>query len=45
MTPVKAPANLPDLVKAAFNRARSNGDLTYYPTRVAILEVNSVPVC
>ncbi|OTB20389.1 hypothetical protein K445DRAFT_312837 [Daldinia sp. EC12] len=38
-----APQNLPELVKAAFDAARTNGDLTYYPTQVAILTPNSIP--
>ncbi|KAI8964057.1 HIT-like protein [Daldinia sp. FL1419] len=38
-----APQNLPELVKAAFNAARVNGDLTYYPTQVTILTPNSIP--
>lgn len=37
------PQNLPGLVKAAFNKARANGDVTYYPTQVAILAPNSIP--
>ncbi|KAI2469273.1 HIT-like protein [Annulohypoxylon bovei var. microspora] len=32
-----APPNLPALVKAAFDKARVNGDVSYYPTQVAIL--------
>ncbi|KAK1982376.1 ATP adenylyltransferase [Colletotrichum cereale] len=43
MSPVKAPANLPELVKAAFSKARSNGDLTYYATQVTVLNANSIP--
>ncbi|KAI0851070.1 HIT-like protein [Daldinia vernicosa] len=38
-----APQNLPGLVKAAFDAARANGDLTYYPTQVTILTPNSIP--
>ncbi|KAK8851284.1 HIT-like domain-containing protein [Apiospora arundinis] len=38
MLGIKAPANLPSLVKAAFEKARAAGDLTYYPTQVAILK-------
>lgn len=41
MSPVKAPANLPGLVKTAFERAKANGDLTYYPTQVALLSPNT----
>ncbi|OLN87427.1 Diadenosine 5',5'''-P1,P4-tetraphosphate phosphorylase 2-like protein 2 [Colletotrichum chlorophyti] len=40
---VRAPPNLPELVKAAFNKARSNGDLTYYATQVVVLTANSIP--
>ncbi|KAK1486775.1 inositol phospholipid synthesis protein Scs3p [Colletotrichum tamarilloi] len=43
MSPIKAPVNLPELVKAAFNKARSNGDLTYYATQVTVLNANSTP--
>jgi ATP adenylyltransferase len=44
MSPVKAPANLPALVKTAFERAKAKGDLTYYPTQVALLSPKtSVP--
>ncbi|KAM7193059.1 inositol phospholipid synthesis protein Scs3p [Naviculisporaceae sp. PSN 640] len=43
MPPIKAPANLPELVRTAFQKARTNGDLLYYPTQVALLDVNSVP--
>jgi hypothetical protein len=45
MAPAKVPANLPELVKAAFNRARANGDVHFYPTQVTLVNVNSVPVC
>ncbi|KAK8016561.1 ATP adenylyltransferase [Apiospora rasikravindrae] len=38
MLGIKAPSNLPGLVKAAFEKARVAGDLTYYPTQVAILK-------
>ncbi len=44
MAPVKAPSNLPDLVKAAFATAHESGHLTYFPTQVAVLRVNSIPV-
>ncbi|KAF9875289.1 putative bis(5'-nucleosyl)-tetraphosphatase [Colletotrichum karsti] len=43
MSLVKAPANLPDLVKAAFNKARANADLNYYATQVTVLNANSIP--
>lgn len=38
MIGIRAPAKLPSLVKAAFEKARAAGDLTYYPTQVAILK-------
>lgn len=44
MSPVKAPAKLPELVRTAFNKARANGDLTYYATQVTLLHANSIPV-
>ncbi|KAL1888600.1 bifunctional AP-4-A phosphorylase/ADP sulfurylase [Sporothrix stenoceras] len=37
------PANLPDLVRAAFVRAKASGDLTFFPTQVALLRVQGVP--
>ncbi|KAI2630634.1 HIT-like protein [Hypoxylon sp. NC1633] len=40
--PVALP-NLPKLVKEAFNKAKANGDLTYYPTQVAVLTPSSIP--
>ncbi|KAK2002400.1 ATP adenylyltransferase [Colletotrichum falcatum] len=43
MSLIKAPANLPELVRAAFTKARSNGDLTYYATQVTVLHANSIP--
>ncbi|TEA22319.1 Diadenosine 5',5'''-P1,P4-tetraphosphate phosphorylase 2 [Colletotrichum sidae] len=43
MLPINAPSNLPELVKAAFDRARTNGDLTYYATQVTVLTVDSTP--
>lgn len=43
MSPLKAPSNLPELVKAAFARAKSNGDLTYYATQVTLLSPTSSP--
>ncbi|KAI5928484.1 ATP adenylyltransferase-domain-containing protein [Camillea tinctor] len=36
------PHNLPGLVKAAFIRAKASGDLTYYPTQVAVLTPGSL---
>lgn len=44
MSRIKAPANLPELVRSAFARARSEGDLHYFPTQVTILLANSIPV-
>lgn len=44
MPRIKAPSNLPELVKSTFTRARSEGDLHYFPTQVAILNVDSIPV-
>jgi ATP adenylyltransferase len=44
MVPVKIPANLPDLVRTAFNRARASGDVHFFPTQVALVNVNSIPV-
>ncbi|KAK2040853.1 ATP adenylyltransferase [Colletotrichum somersetense] len=43
MSLIKAPANLPELVRTAFSKARSNGDLTYYATQVTVLHANSIP--
>ncbi len=39
-----APPNIPSLVQAAFNKARVTGDVTYYPTQVAVLTPRSIPV-
>ncbi len=35
---------LPELVRATFETARANGELIFYPTQVALLSVNSIPV-
>ncbi|KAJ4391061.1 bifunctional AP-4-A phosphorylase/ADP sulfurylase [Gnomoniopsis smithogilvyi] len=43
MSPVKVPANLPDLVRATFNKAKANGDVNFYPTQVAVLTPASTP--
>ncbi|KAH6998906.1 HIT-like domain-containing protein [Ilyonectria sp. MPI-CAGE-AT-0026] len=43
MTRLKAPSALPDLVKSAFAKARSEGDLHYYPTQVTVLKANNIP--
>ena len=45
MAPFTVPKNLPDLVRAAFSRARASGDVHFYPTEAAVLDVNSIPVC
>ncbi|KAI0902497.1 HIT-like protein [Annulohypoxylon nitens] len=37
-----APSNLPALVKAAFNKAKANGDVSYYPTQAAVLTPGSI---
>jgi hypothetical protein len=42
--PPPVPANLPNLVSAAFIRAKAAGDLTFFPTQVALLRVQGVPV-
>mgnify|MGYP005989453277 CR=1 FL=1 len=34
---------LPDLVKSAFQKAKSTNDLTYYPTQVVDISVSSLP--
>jgi hypothetical protein len=44
MTRIKSPAALPELVKTTFAQALAEGELNYYPTRVALLRVNSIPV-
>jgi ATP adenylyltransferase len=44
MAPVKVPANLPELVRTAFNRARASGDMHFFPTQVTLVNVNSIPV-
>lgn len=44
MSAVKVPANLPELVRAKFNTAKANGDVNFYPTQVAVLQLGSVPV-
>ncbi|KAI0199631.1 HIT-like domain-containing protein [Astrocystis sublimbata] len=43
MPPPIVPANLPNLVREAFTKAQASGDLSYYPTQVAILTVGSLP--
>ncbi|ROV99131.1 hypothetical protein VMCG_06570 [Cytospora schulzeri] len=34
---------LPELVKSRFSNAKANGDINYYPTKVAILKPDSIP--
>ncbi|VUC34699.1 unnamed protein product [Clonostachys rosea] len=43
MARIKAPAELPDLVRAAFSKARSSGDLHFFPTQVTLLNADSIP--
>ncbi|KAF4456406.1 hypothetical protein F53441_1476 [Fusarium austroafricanum] len=43
MPRIKAPSNLPELVKSTFAKARSESDLHYFPTQVTILSVDSIP--
>lgn len=45
MAPFTVPRNLPELVKAAFSRARASGDVNFYPTEAVILNINSLPAC
>lgn len=45
MSRLKAPSNLHELVKTAFSKALSANELHYFPTQVAILHINSIPVC
>lgn len=44
MASLKAPSGLPKLVKTAFEKARAEGELVYYPTQVAIVRAHDVPV-
>ncbi|KAA8628260.1 hypothetical protein SMACR_12879 [Sordaria macrospora] len=43
MPPIKAPPNLPELVRTAFNKARASGDVNFYPTQVTLVDVSSIP--
>ncbi|KAF7563980.1 hypothetical protein G7046_g102 [Stylonectria norvegica] len=43
MSRIKAPSNLPDLVKSAFTKACSEGEVHYYPSQVTILSANNIP--
>ncbi|KAM4057177.1 ATP adenylyltransferase domain-containing protein [Hirsutella rhossiliensis] len=40
---IKAPAQLPELVRAAFAKARTEGEVQYFPTKVTLLSVGSIP--
>ena len=44
MSRIRAPAELPELVKAAFSNALRDGELHYFPTQVTTLTANSIPV-
>lgn len=41
---IKAPSNLPELVTAAFAKACAQGEVHYFPTKVAVLSIGSIPV-
>merc|ERR1712000_531718 len=43
MPRLKAPAELPELVKAAFAHARRDGDLHYFPTQVTVFTTGTIP--
>ncbi|TLS24695.1 hypothetical protein PpBr36_08893 [Pyricularia pennisetigena] len=40
---IRAPNNLPELVRSAFARAKASGDVNFYPTQAAVLHVSSIP--
>ncbi|KJZ74944.1 hypothetical protein HIM_05675 [Hirsutella minnesotensis 3608] len=40
---LKAPSNLPELVRIIFAKARADKELHYFPTQVALLSVGSIP--
>jgi hypothetical protein len=42
--PLRAPAALPALVRAAFERARAAAALVFYPTQVVLLRARGVSV-
>lgn len=44
MATIKAPARLPELVKAAFAKALHEGDLSYFPTHVQDVRVGALSV-
>lgn len=41
---IRAPSDLPELVRAGFAKALSEGELHYFPTQVTLLQANSIPV-
>ncbi|EGR48514.1 uncharacterized protein TRIREDRAFT_107206 [Trichoderma reesei QM6a] len=43
MSLLKAPSNLPELVKTTFSKALAANELHYFPTQVTILHINSIP--
>lgn len=43
MSRLRAPADLPDLVRSTFAKALAEGELNYFPTQVTILYANKVP--
>ncbi|KAK0622544.1 ATP adenylyltransferase-domain-containing protein [Immersiella caudata] len=43
MAPIKIPPKLNELVKTTFAKALANGDVNFYPTQVALLNINSIP--
>ncbi len=44
MATLKAPARLPELIKAAFAKALAEGDLSYFPTHVQDVPVGALTV-
>lgn len=44
MTRLHAPRDLPTLVRNTFAAAVAKKEVNYYPTQVAILQANSIPV-
>lgn len=44
MIHIVIPSNLPELVREKFKAAKDAQELTFWPTEVSILHVNSVPV-
>jgi hypothetical protein len=43
--PIALPKNLPTLVASTFATAKKANKLSYFPTEVAILNLNGIPVC